>query len=178
MIPPKPPPPPSADYGYTCQCWLKTEIDQECFKPPWIWFSTKFGSWCNVDSSNPGWLYIELSRVVFQKDVGNRLVRDLRSNMLRSIAICGLTPVEKSTLLSHVIHAPVSEFQSRVWRIDLKEVARARAKPLSRLMIEWRANAAAEVGKNPYQVLQPEEYLIKDLIPTTSSVEYEVIIEV
>src|SRR5271165_4603199 len=43
-----------------------------------------------VDSSNPCWLYLDLSRAVHQKDVGSRLIRDLKAQMLRSIGSSSL----------------------------------------------------------------------------------------
>ena len=171
----------SSDYGYTCQCWLKTKIDRECYKPnPWIWFSTTFGAWNNVDSSNPCWLYLELSRVVYQNDIGNRLIRDLKSQMLRSIGSSSLSAVDMHILKTHVSTAALAEFRAEVWRIDLKKIA---ASPLRSPMAltahktAWERNARTEVAKNPPQILQPDEYLIKDLQQTGPNVEYEVIIE-
>jgi len=175
-------PPVSSDYGYTCQCWLKTQIDRECYKPnPWIWFSTTFGAWSNVDSSNPCWLYVELSRIVHQKDVGNRLIRDLKSQMLRSIGSSSLlTPVEMHTLKTRVSTAALAEFRAEVWRIDLNKLATSPLRPaigLSAHKRDWQTNALTEVAKTPTQVLQPDEYLIKDLQQSGATVEYEVIIE-
>ena len=171
----------SSDYGYTCQCWLKTQIDRECYKPnPWIWFSTTFGAWSNVDSSNPCWLYLELSRIVHQKDVGNRLIRDLKSQMLRSIGNSSLlTPIEMHTLKTRVSTAALTEFRAEVWRIDLNKLATSRLRSgigLGALKTDWQTNARAEVAKNPPQVLQPDEYLIQDLQQTGQNVEYELII--
>jgi hypothetical protein len=175
-------PPVSSDYGYTCQCWLKTQIDRECYKPnPWIWFSTTFGAWKNVDSSNPCWLYMELSRAVYQNDVGNRLIKDLKSQMLRTIQNSSLNPVDKHTLNTQVSTAALSEFRAEMWRIDLKSLVNSPLRlPIQTLAAhksDWRSNATTEVAKNPPQVLQPDEYLIKDLQQSGPTVEYEAIIE-
>ena len=145
---------------------------------PWIWFSTTFGAWANVDSSNPSWLYLEHSRTVHQKDVGSRLVRDLRAQMLRNIATRGLlSPADLHNLTIDITLAAVSDFRSEVWRIDLKKISSNRGISLHALMADWKNNAAIEVAKNPRQTLQPDEYLIKDLQQSGPDIEYEVIIE-
>jgi hypothetical protein len=42
---------------------------------------------------------------------------------------------------------------------------------------DWQTNALTEVAKTPPQVLQPDQYLIKDLQESGATVEYEVIIK-
>ena len=167
----------SSDYGYTCQCWLKTQIDRICYVKPWIWFSTSFSAWSNVDSSNPCWLYLDLSRAVHQKDVGSRLIRDLKAQMLRSIGSSSLPAADAHNLKAHVTTVALAEFRSEVWRLDLNKISINRGKPLSVLKTDWRNNAQNEITKNPPQVLQSDEYLIQDLQQSGQNVEYEVIIE-
>jgi len=124
---------------------------------------------------------MKLSRIVHQKDVGNRLIRDLKSQMLRSIGSSSLlTPVEIHTLKTRVSAAALAEFRAEVWRIDLNRLATSPLRPaigLSAHKRDWRTNALTEVAKTPPQVLQPDEYLIKDLQQSGATVEYEVIIE-
>jgi hypothetical protein len=166
----------SSDFGYTWQCWIKTQVDRLCYPVPWIWFSTTFGAWANVDSSNPSWLYLEHSRTVYEKDVGSRLVRDLRAQMLRNIASCRLSPADLNDLTIDITLAAVTDFRSEVWHIDLKKISSNRGISLHTLMADWKSNAAIEVAKNPHQTLQPDEYLIKDLQQSGPVIEYEVII--
>jgi len=165
----------SEDYGYSCQCWLKTQIDRLCYNPPWIWFSTSFGAWTNVDSSNPCWLYLDLSRAVYQKDVGNRLIRDLRAQMLRSVDNSSLSPADKHNVRAHVATAAIDELRPEVWQLDLNKIASNRGQPLYNLMANWRNNAQGQIA--PPQVLQPDEYLITDLQPSSRNIDYFVIIE-
>jgi hypothetical protein len=163
------------DYGYSCQCWLKTQIDRLCYSPPWIWFSTAFGAWTNVDSSNPCWLYLDLSRAVYQKDVGNRLIRDLRAQMLRSVDNSSLSPGDKHNLRTRVTTAAIDEFRPEVWRLDLNKIAFNRRQLLNNLMAHLQNNAQGQIA--PPQVLQRDEYLITDLQPSSLNIEYFVIIE-
>ena len=112
-----------------------------------------------VDSSNPCWLYLDLSRAVHQKDVGSRLIRDLKAQMLRSIGSSSLPAADAHNLKAHVTTAALAEFRSEVWRLDLNKISINRGKPLSVLKTDWRNNAQNEITKNPPQVLQSDEYL-------------------
>lgn len=166
------------DDGYTCQCWLKTEIDRLCYPVPWVWFSTNFGAWRNVDSSNPCLLYYNLSRAVDQHDAGSRIVRDLRTQMLATIASSSLSTSEKRALRSFVINAPLSHLRPEIWRLDLTKISASRGLNLGAAKALWTNNAQTQVSRNPHQMLQPDEYLIQDLQQSGTNIEYEVIIEV
>jgi hypothetical protein len=62
-----------------------------------------------------------------------------------------------------------------VWRIDLNKIASNRGQLLNNLMTNWQTNAQSQIA--PPQVLQPDEYLITDLQPSSLNIEYFVIIE-
>jgi len=68
----------------------------------------------NVDSSNPCWLYLDLSRAVHQKDVGSRLIRDLKAQMLRSIGSSSLPAADAHNLKAHVTTVALAEFRGGV----------------------------------------------------------------
>ncbi len=73
---------------------------------------------------------MDLSRAVQQQDVGSRLIRDLKAQMLRSIGNIALPPSDVHSLKARVITAAPAEFRSEVWRLDLKLIAKTRNKQL------------------------------------------------
>ena len=167
----------SPDNGFTCQCWLKTEIDRLCYSVPWIWFSTNFGAWQNVDSSNPCLLYYNLSRAVHQHDAGSRIVHHLRAQMLATIRGSSLSATDKRALRKFVVSASLAQLRPEIWRLDLNTIAVNRGLSLGAAKQMWTSNAQAQVSRNPHQSLQPDEYLIQDLQPSSINLEYEVIVE-
>ena len=173
-----PPPPAPNHYGYSCQVWFMLQIIGELFgaNTRWLWFAVKFNPLDNVDSSNPCLLYFEVSRAVHQNDVGSRIIRGYRAALLDMIGrredAGQISPAQASTCRARITAAPVQSFRPEVWRLDLRAISRRRygSEDVDQLRKDLRAEAAGEV--RPPQVLQPDEYLIKDL----QAGEYEVII--
>jgi hypothetical protein len=77
-----------------------------------------FGAWPNVESSDPCWLCLDLSRAVYQKDAGSRFIRDLRAQMLRSIGTSALSASDAHNLKAQATTAALDEFRLEVWRLD------------------------------------------------------------
>src|SRR6266478_6876027 len=71
-----------------------------------------------------------VQRAIYQKDIGSRLIRDLRTQMLRSIDTSSLSAADKHTYRSHATTAPIEQFRAKVWQLELKSIARQRGKSL------------------------------------------------
>ena len=164
------PPPTAPDYyGYSCQAWFVLEVAEEVFDPAkrLAWFSLGFNAVHNVDSSNPCWLYTELSRAVQQNDVGSKLIQGYRAgllDMIKRVERAGtLNTQEGDSYRSRITLAPVQSFRPEVWRLDLQTISRRKHghEDVSRLKSELRQRAQQEV--KPPQVSQKDEFLIDDL---------------
>lgn len=173
-----PPPAAPSHYGYSCQVWFRLEITGELFgtNARLVWFAVRFNPLGNVDSSNPCLLYLGLSRAVQQNDVGSRIVRDYRTTLLDTVSrredAGQISAAQADRYRARIALAPVESFRPEVWRLDLRAISKRKYgnEDVDRLKAELRNEAAGEV-RSP-QVLQPDEYLIKDL----QTGEYEVII--
>ena len=172
-------PPAGPDYyGYSCQVWVVVEIVKELFGAGswWAWFSLKFNPVNNVDSSNPCWLYRELSTAVQQNDIGSKLIRGYRATLLDMINRLEdaqtLTAQQAADYRSRMISAPIASFRPEVWRLDLRKISQRKYgdEDVARVKRELRQRAQQEV-RAPQQ-LQPDEYLIDDL----RDEEFEVIV--
>lgn len=167
------------DYGYSCQVWLAVHISGEIYGHGnrYAWFSLQFNPQ-QADSSNPceGY-YILLSRAVQQKDFGNRLIRDYKTQLLDIVdreakpggKLAGKS-AQAAALQREITNAPIEYYRPDVWLLDLQKIALRAGKTIHMLTLDLRSNAARKV-KAP-QILQPDEYLIYDLQDN----EYEVII--
>lgn len=173
--------PPSSpnNYGYTCQAWLAVEIGSRVFGTSgYAWFAIQFNPVDNVDSSNACELYRALSRAVQQNDVGSRLIRDYRTQLIdfvnREESKHRVNATDAAVYRREIMTAPLSAFRPLVWRLDLQQIATKGRHGNSpyKVKAELRKRAAQVVASRPSQVLQPDEYLIDDL----QSDEYEVII--
>ncbi|MBI2918530.1 MAG: hypothetical protein HYY01_11125 [Chloroflexi bacterium] len=162
-----PPLPVPHDHGYSCQAWSPLEVYEELFGTAnrRAWFSLAFNPALNADSSNPCWLYTELSRAVQQNDVGSKLIMGYGASLLQCV-----TSREKDLLLSsadadtyrdRITRAPVASFRPQVWKLDLNTI-RGRpihtGKTVDEVLDIFRKNAQNEV--KPPQALQPDEFLI------------------
>ena len=173
--------PPSAGpgyYGYSCQVWFVLEVAGERFGTAsrWAWFSLGFNPLNNADSSNPCWLYTELSRAVQQNDVGSKLIKGYRATLLDMINkeenAGKLTSQDAVNYRSRITSAPVESFRPEVWRLDLRAISRRKYhhEDVDKAKKELQQRAQREV--QPPQVAQGNEYLIDDL----QSGEYEEVI--
>lgn len=174
------PPALSEEYGYSCNIWLTKEITGRLFNPNRrkVWFATTFNPVANVDSSNPCAIYTQISRAVQLGDVGSRIIKDYRSQLLSWISdrlrMDALTPQEAEHYRVHVISADISAFRPEVWRLDLRKIARRKlnVEDVAGIKTLCRQIAQQQVVNNAKQVLQPDEYLLLDL----QNDEYEPII--
>lgn len=145
-------------FGYTCQVHLALEVYRQVFRValPWIWFATNFNAVENVESSNPAQIYLRLSTAVQTGDVGSKLIRGYRASMLEAA-------FGNPSLEDEISRAAIECFRPQIWLLDLELVANRKGLMVSMVLDECRKNAEAEVAKNPGQVLQHDEYLLKDL---------------
>lgn len=173
------PPPAAPDYyGYSCQVWFVLEIAGKVFgtRSRWAWFSIKFNPVDNVDSSNPCWLYTELSRAVQQKDVGNKLIKGYRAtllDMINKLEYDGkLLAQEADSYRGRISSTPVESFRPEVWRLHLRLISSRKYNYEDVVRVKAELEQRAQQEAKPPQVLQPDEHLIDDL----QSGEFEVII--
>jgi len=155
-------------FGYTCQSHLALEVYRHVFGAglPWVWFATRFNASGNVESSNPARIYLDLSTAVGDGDVGSKLVRGYRASLLA-------TAYGNALLADEVSRAAIEYFRPRIWLIGAEVIASRKGVSVDTVLAECRGNAAAGVASNPGQVLQPDEYLLKDL----QAGEYAVIVD-
>jgi hypothetical protein len=162
-------------YGYSCQSWIKSEIERLCYGKSNIWFATHFSAHRNVDSSNPCFLYFELSRAVRLEDYGHRFIESLRNQLLNTVNDSGLTTDEKVALKDQLLFGDIGLFRPRVWLIDLPRIAERRGCSVADLKDECRKEAEAQI--EPPQRLQPNEYFIRDLQQAEITIDFEVLID-
>ncbi len=164
------PPPAPDDCGYSCNAWLAVEVAGQVFpNSRKVWFSMAFNPIANVDSSNPAEIYLVLSRAVQRGDVGSRIIRDRRSQLIRLVRQLRktgqLSVQDARDYRREIAGASVSAFRPEVWRLDLAKIALRKygMVDITRLKTECQNNARQEIALNPPQSLQPDEYLIFDL---------------
>lgn len=152
-------------FGYSCQAYLALEVAKGAFSVavPWVWFSTRFNSVDNVDSSNPAQIYLDLSRAVQTGDAGSKTIRGYRSSSLNTVVINVSDPSKSKTLQDRINTASTNYFRPQVWLLDLEAIAHRKGIGIDELLEQCRRHAEEQIKKNPGQILQPDEYLIKDL---------------
>jgi hypothetical protein len=167
-------------YGYSCNVWLAKQLTQQLFPPDTkhVWFSTHFNPAQNVPSSNPAEIYISASRAVQEGDIGSRIIRDYRLQLIRLVEQLGvanqLTYQQVDDYRTLITNEGIASFRPEVWRLDLQKIATRQygTADIPRLKRDCRMLANNQVAKVVLQVLQPDEYLIEDL----KDDEYEEII--
>ena len=97
--------------------------------------------------------------------------------MLATIRSSSLSAADKRALRKFVISASLAYLRPEIWRLDLNTIAVNRGLSLSAAKQMWTSNAQGQVSRNPHQRLQPDEYLIQDLQPSSINLEYEVVVE-
>jgi|SRR5690349_19316345 len=139
-------------YGYTCQCWLATDIANRYFNRFYrVWFATTVNPIRNGDSSNPVILYRELDHIVHTNDKNHSRIQLLRQRLTNWVKGSALSPTQIADLTVEIQSAPVPAFRPQLWRIDLSCI---------------HVRRLADIGQFP------DEYLIGDL----NGPEFEVIV--
>jgi hypothetical protein len=163
-------------FGYSCQYYVGLEIAKSVFNVavPYIWFTTYFNAVMNVESSNPREIYAGLSSAVQRKDVNHQAIKGRRASLIEILDthLKRVNLQRWSTLRNQVLLAPIAYFRPQVWLLDLETTAKNRQRTVEDFLQECRNHARRSLTA-PGQVLQPDEYLIPDLLPQ----EYTVIIE-
>jgi hypothetical protein len=156
-------------YGYSCQVWFVREIVGELFGTGSrrVWFSLQFNPIDNVASSNPCWLYTELSRAVQQNDVGSKLIRGYRVILLDLVKqqqeAGKVTGQQATDYTQRITAAPVPSFRPEVWRLDLRNISARKYGHVAVAQLKAELRHRAQQAVQSPQVLQPDEYLIDDL---------------
>ena len=159
-------------FGYSCQAHVALEVTRAVFGglSQRVWFSRDFNPVNNVDSSNPAQIYLALSRAVQTGDVGGKTIRGYTAALL---GIADKHPTAKAALRQQIKAAPIDWFRPQIWLLDLDSLAANRKTDVTGLLGECQQNARDAVNRSPGQVLQPDEYLLKDLTPA----EYAIIVD-
>jgi len=133
-------------FGFTCQSWLAVDIADRHFGSSYrAWFATTLNPPHNGNSSNPLLLYQELDRIVQLNDLNHSRIDQLRIRLARWIGGSSLSAHDIANLLAEITSAPIPAFRPQLWKLNLSNIH------VSRL-----------VNLGQY----PDEYLVRDLIPT------------
>ena len=104
--------------------------------------------------------------------MGSKLIQGYKSSLVESVDRNVAERGRSATLRRQINRASSDFFCPQIWLLDLDGIAGRKNVSVDDFLDECRRAADSEVSKIPGQVLQPDEYLIRDLQPG----EYAVVV--
>jgi hypothetical protein len=140
-------------FGYTCQTWLATDINNRHFNRKYrVWFSTVLTPANNGPSSNPGLLYQELDSIVRANDYNHSRIEQLRRRLTLWITGSPLPPPVIASLVAEITAAPIPAFRPQLWRINLYNIHVSRVMSLGQFADEYQIR---DLIRQEFQVIVP-----------------------